>query len=199
MSSVTGTQSDARFETSAALAEVEASNVKLSNQVEQNAENYHGVAEQAAHAAQAKGVSPTVAVGQLETDLSRKTETAAAEGQVNVNGYVAQAQNAVNSAINSASSYVPESVSSAFGTTKAYAVPAANQALAATQSAIETAKPYVQSAVASATPYVQSATTTVTQAVTGKPTEVQLTTAPLEAGSTVVDTPYPSADKTVPV
>ena len=45
-------RSDARFETSAAWAEAEASNTKLSTQVEQNAHQMHEAAEDAAVKAQ---------------------------------------------------------------------------------------------------------------------------------------------------
>ncbi|KAJ3481717.1 hypothetical protein NLI96_g7473 [Meripilus lineatus] len=97
MSKATGAQSDARFETSAAWAEAEASNVKLADQVEKNAEKMHHAARDAAATAQRR--SSVSAVDQLEQNLSAKTSQATAEGEANVQGYVAQAKNLASSAL----------------------------------------------------------------------------------------------------
>jgi len=216
MSTATGTQNDARFETSAAWAEAEASNAKLATQVEQNAHQLHNAAEDAATKAQYK--SPTTAVDNLEHGLSEKTDEAVAEGQGNVQGYVAQAKNLANSAITTAQSYLPSAggtttgnstgntaaslqstTGAALQTTTEYliqaknaAAPVANQALDAGLAAVETAR-------TTAAPYVQSAAEAVSRAVQGTGSSTDTTShssglaqksAPLEAGSHVVESPY---------
>ncbi|THH33118.1 hypothetical protein EUX98_g1059 [Antrodiella citrinella] len=205
MSTAAGTQSDARFETSAAWAEAEASNAKLATQVEQNAHQLHNAAEDAATTAQYK--SPAAAVNNLEHGLSDKTEEAVAEGQDNVQDYVARAKSLANSAISTAQSYLPAGTTvagtagsvqatagSALQTTKEYlvqaqhaAAPVANQALNAGLAAAETAR-------TTAAPYMQSATDAVSRAVQGDgsshPNSVAPTTASLESGPHVVDSPY---------
>ncbi|KAH8099254.1 hypothetical protein BXZ70DRAFT_1009071 [Cristinia sonorae] len=190
MSTATGTQSDARFETTAAWAEAEASDVKLAAEVEQNAHQLHDAAQAAAQEAQFKTPSESAAsaVNNLEAGLSQTTDKAVTEGQENVQGYVAQAKNLANSAVNTAASYIPTTTTttdstatntgstaaslqatavSAAQTTKEYlvqaqaiAAPVATQALNAGLAAVETAR-------TTAAPYVQSATDAVTRAVSG--------------------------------
>jgi len=219
MSSATGSQTDARFETSAAYAEAETSNAKLAKQVELNAQKLHRAAEEAAAKAQTEHTSPAVAVNRLEEGLSEKTDAAAAEGHANVQGYVGQVKDLANSALATAQSYLPghaagaapthttdsvqDTASSAFATTKKYLTQAQNAAAPIATSALATGIAAVESARTTATPYVQSAADTITRTIAGaaaghgsaattKPNEVDAKTAPLESGPHKVDTPYPA-------
>ncbi|KAI0082090.1 hypothetical protein K474DRAFT_1703109 [Panus rudis PR-1116 ss-1] len=217
MSNAVPAQTDARFETSAAWAEAEASNTKLANQVEQNAETLHAAAQQAAITAQHK--APGQAVDQLEEGLSEKTNQAAAEGQANVQGYVQQAKNLAGSAAATASSYIPSTNGStlntnteggvlntlastagaAVNTAKGYVAAATNAAAPVASSALGAGLSAVETAKTTAAPYVQGATTAVKNTLVGsngtatsqQPESVAPKTAPLESGPHTVDTPYP--------
>ncbi|KAI0640645.1 hypothetical protein C8Q79DRAFT_1004230 [Trametes meyenii] len=164
-------QSDARYATAAALAETEASTANLSQEVQQNANQLHNVANDAATAAQVKDPQPAFAVNQLEQDLSHKTNVAASQGAADVEsakeaaiGYVEQAKNLASTAIATAQSYVtgtqhagnnvPKTSGSEVQSTMQSVVETGKQYLASAQ---EVAKPYVESATAAATPYIQSA------------------------------------------
>ena len=121
-------KSDARYETSAAVAETEASTTTLSNQVQRNAGQLHTAAVDAAHSAEVRSplyvrhvgacLTPrprraqleerqrASAVEQLEQGLSHKTDVAAAQGATDVaslkttaSGYVDQAKQFAGSAI----------------------------------------------------------------------------------------------------
>ncbi|RPD55900.1 hypothetical protein L227DRAFT_566416 [Lentinus tigrinus ALCF2SS1-6] len=222
--------SDARYSTSAALAETEASTNTLSNQVQQNANQLHKVATDAAQTAEVKEPQAASAVDRLEENLSYKTNTAAAEGAADVqsakataNGYVEQAKNLASSAITTAQSYIPgtrtsQTSSTTQANTTGSGVTATVQSAIATgkeylTSAQATAKPYVESAAAAAKPYVDSAaaaaqphfekakgavlgssssTANSGSSVSGKPSEVPASTAPLESGPNVVGNPYPA-------
>ncbi|KAL4241830.1 hypothetical protein ABKN59_000730 [Abortiporus biennis] len=222
MSQATGTQSDARFETSAAWAEAEAPNKSIADEVEHNAEVLHNAAEDAATKAQFK--SPAAAVDQLERGMSNTTNAAAAEGKSNVQGYVQQVKDLANSAIATAQSYLPssgsttgistaratdgpsttsnvgqtvaETATAAFATGKQYATAASNAAAPVAQSAVGAGLSAMETAKNTAAPYVQSAVNAVSGTNTGKPTTetpaVAQTTAPLESGPHIVNSPYPA-------
>ncbi|KAI0778355.1 hypothetical protein BD413DRAFT_667673 [Trametes elegans] len=214
--------SDARYATSAALAETEASNTKLSQEVQQNANQLHNVASDAAATAQIKEPEAVSAVNQLEEGLSHKTDAAASQGAADVESakatatsYVEQAKNLASSALATATAYVSGSqpagttqqangtgvtstVQSAVETGKQYLASAQEAAKPYVQSATATAKPYVESATAAAQPHIEKAKSVVTgttassTTATGKPAEPPSTTAPLESGPHVVGNPYPA-------
>ncbi|KAI0719957.1 hypothetical protein C8T65DRAFT_634441 [Cerioporus squamosus] len=207
--------SDARYATSAALAETEASTNTLSSQVEQNASQLHKVATDAALTAEIKEPQAASAVDKLEENLSHKTNAAASEGAADVQsakatatGYVEQAKNLASSAIATAQSYIPSTQASQTSTTNSTGggIGATVQTAIATgkeylASAQATAKPYVESAAAAAQPHIEKAkgavlgstpSTTSGSSVSGKPSEVPASSAPLESGSNVVGNPYPA-------
>ncbi|RDX51046.1 hypothetical protein OH76DRAFT_1401813 [Lentinus brumalis] len=210
--------SDARYATTAALAETEASTNTLSSQVQQNASQLHKVATDAAQTAEIKEPHAASAVDKLEEDLSQKTNAAASEGAADVGaakatatGYVEQAKNLASTAIATAQSYIPSTTqTSQTGTTQANStgggIGATVQSAIATgkeylASAQATAKPYVESAAAAAQPHLEKAkgavlgstpSTTSGSSVSGKPSEVPASSAPLESGPNVVGNPYPA-------
>ena len=78
----------------------------LTSQVQQNANQLHKVATDAAQTAELKETQAASAVDKLEENLSHKTNAAAAEGAADVqsakataSGYVEQAKNLASSAI----------------------------------------------------------------------------------------------------
>ncbi|KAI8981394.1 hypothetical protein BD414DRAFT_99757 [Trametes punicea] len=190
-------QSDARYATSAAMTETEASNTNLSKEVQQNANQLHNAATDAATVAQVKEPEAISAVNQLEEGLSHKTNVAASQGAVDVqsakataSSYVEQAKNLASSAIATAQSTVE--------TGKQYLASAQEAAKPYVESAAATAKPYVESAAAAAQPHIEKAKSVVTGAVnsgsstTGRPSQPPASTAPLESGPNVVGGPYPA-------
>ncbi|KAI0375172.1 hypothetical protein BV20DRAFT_1048351 [Pilatotrama ljubarskyi] len=214
-------QSDARYNTTAALAETEASTANLSKEVQQNANQLHSAATDAATTAQVKEPEAISAVNKLEEDLSHKTNDAAAQGAVDVQSakatatsYVEQAKNLASSAIATAQSYVSggapkegtqtsatggvtSTVQSAVETGKQYLASAQEAAKPYVESATATAKPYVESAAAAAQPHIEKAKSVVTGATTGtsttgQPAQPPASTAPLESGPHVVGNPYPA-------
>ncbi|KAI0735004.1 hypothetical protein C8Q76DRAFT_791588 [Earliella scabrosa] len=196
--------SDARYATSAALAETEASTTTLSSQVQQNANKLHNAAVDAAHSAELKEPQAAGAVDRLEHDLSDKTNAAASEGAADVasakasaTGYVEQAKNLAGSAIATAQSYLPgtgattttQTNGTANGGVVQSAIATGQQYLASAQAA---AKPYIESATAAAQPRHEKAMAAVSgSSTTGQP-EVPATTAPLQSGPNVVGNPYPA-------
>ncbi|OBZ79514.1 hypothetical protein A0H81_01190 [Grifola frondosa] len=207
-------QSDARFDTSASWAAAEASDAKLTKEVEQNASQLHNVAEDAAATAQYKESVP--AVDHLERGLSHKTNVAASEGQYDVEsakatvgGYVEQAKNIANSAFATAQSYLPGSQTQNPSRSIQYNN-TAESLTAAVKSGIATGKEYLASAQATAQPHIDHARTVVQPhldravgAVSGTasgnsgvdssaPSKVPASTAPLESGPQVVGNPYPA-------
>ncbi|KAJ2995688.1 hypothetical protein NUW54_g7339 [Trametes sanguinea] len=98
--------SDARYATSAALAETEASNVNLSKEVQKNADQLHNAAGDAATVAQIKEPEAVSAVNQLEEGLSHKTDAAASQGAADVQSAKATATSYVETAKNLASSAI---------------------------------------------------------------------------------------------
>ncbi|KAI0830482.1 hypothetical protein BC628DRAFT_1336554 [Trametes gibbosa] len=162
-------QSDARYATTAAVAETEASTINISQEVQQNANKLHNAATHAATSAQINEPHATSAVNQLEEGLSQKTDVAASEGAADVEaakatatGYVEQAKNLASSAIATAQSYVAGSQPTVTATNAANGVTSTVQSAVATgkqylASAQEAAQPYVASAAATAKPYMQSA------------------------------------------
>ncbi|KAK7695162.1 hypothetical protein QCA50_002352 [Cerrena zonata] len=217
MSNVINTKSDARYETSAAWAETEASNAKLAKQVEKNAGTLHNAAEDAANKAQFK--SPTGAVDRLEDGLSKQTNAAASEGAANVQGYAQQAKDLATSAVNTVQSNLPStnvnnggnggilsnlasSAGVAAATTKEYLVAAQNAAAPVAASAYSAGAAAVESARTTAAPYVQSATDSVSRALSGSEPQPETSdsaarkTTSLEFGQHVVDSPYPSTTTT---
>ncbi|KAI0361434.1 hypothetical protein OH77DRAFT_1469043 [Trametes cingulata] len=213
-------QSDARYNTTAALAETEASTATLSQEVQQNANQLHSAATDAATTAQVKEPEAISAVNKLEEDLSHKTNDAAAQGAADVQSakatatsYVEQAKNLASSAIATAQSYVSgapkegtqtttttggvtSTVHSAVETGKQYLASAQEAAKPYVESAAATAKPYVESAAAAAQPHIEKAKSVVTGATTGtttsQPAQPPASTAPLESGPHVVGNPYPA-------
>ncbi|TBU49916.1 hypothetical protein BD309DRAFT_996518 [Dichomitus squalens] len=205
--------SDARYSTTAAVAEVEASNATLSTQVQQNANQLHAAATNAARTAEFKEPQAAFAVDQLEQGLSQKTNAAASEGAYDVEsakasatGYVEHAKNIAGNVFTTAQSY-------------ASGIPPATNGAAAgigatVQSALQTGKEYLASAQAAAQPYIETAAgtahatiekakgavSTPTQtgsSVSGKPSDVPASTASLESGPHVVDTPYSAGESKV--
>ncbi|KAH9944238.1 uncharacterized protein BXZ73DRAFT_73804 [Epithele typhae] len=144
-------RSDARFETSAAMAETEASTAKLSKEVQQNAAQVHTAAVDAAHTAEEKETRSGTAVERLEEGLSHKTDVAAAQGAADVasltataTGYVDQAKTLAGNAI----AFVQMSSGTASQTEKSVggANGATNCGVSTTvQTAVATGKEYVAS------------------------------------------------------
>ncbi|KAL7285444.1 hypothetical protein ACG7TL_000541 [Trametes sanguinea] len=189
--------SDARYATSAALAETEASNVSLSKEVQKNADQLHDAAGDAATIAQIKEPEAVSAVNQLEEGLSHKTDAAASQGAADVQSAKATATSYVETAKNLASSAIA-TAQSTVETGKQYLASAQEAAKPYVESAAATAKPYVESAAAAAQPHIEKAKNVVTgvassaTASTGRPSEPPATTAPLESGPHVVGNPYPA-------
>ncbi|KAI0347773.1 hypothetical protein BDW22DRAFT_1479693 [Trametopsis cervina] len=216
MASVTG-PSDARFETTAAVAATEASTIELQNNVETNAAHVHEAADDAAKAAQFKVPAAGVAIVNLEAGLAEKTDAAVAEGQANTQGYVQQAREIAGSALATAATYLPTSItgasttdntttagsgvlsnlSSAAGTAVETAKSAYTTASQAAAPHVETAKqtlqPHYETAKAAVQPHVDRLTEAVGNTVgttPSKPADVPATTAPLESGNGHVGGPY---------
>ncbi|KAI0801096.1 hypothetical protein C8Q74DRAFT_1214811 [Fomes fomentarius] len=203
---------DARYSTTAALAETEASTATLSNQIEQNASELHTAAVDAAKSAE--GSRASNAADRLEEGLSQKTNAAASEGAADVSsakaaatGYAEQAKNFAGGAIATAQSYIsgatgnPQTTTQTNGT-KTSGTNVVQSAIATGKeylsSAQATAQPYVDSAIAAAQPHIEKAkgvvtgTTTYGSFVSGEPSEVPSKTAPLESGPNTVGNPYPA-------
>jgi len=102
-----------QFETTAANAQAEAPNASVAHQVEENAEQVKGVAQQVAQAA--KGMGPEMTgetgsqFGDLEAGLSRTTNAAVADGQNTIESikqsgttYLGQAKELAGSVLSSA-------------------------------------------------------------------------------------------------
>ncbi|KAL6298717.1 hypothetical protein BKA93DRAFT_753968 [Sparassis latifolia] len=139
-------QSNARFETTAAFVEAEASTAELTSEVGHNADQMHTAAETAAAHAQHK--EPASAVDELEEGLSNTTNVAASQGWFDVQsakaataGYAEQAKNLANSAYQTAQQYVPDSQTT-------------SQTM---QSALDTGKEYLATAQSYVQPHLEKA------------------------------------------
>ncbi|KAI0756834.1 hypothetical protein C8Q80DRAFT_58919 [Daedaleopsis nitida] len=205
--------SDARYATSAALAETEATTATLSSQVEQNATKLHSAAVGAAQSAELKEPQSANAVDRLEDGLSHQTNAAASEGAADVasaksaaNGYVEQAKNLAGSAISTAQSYINSATTQS---TQPTDTTNGTTAGGVVQSAIATGKDYLASAQAAAQPYIDSAsaaaqphlekakgmvggTTAIGPSGSDKPSAKPASSAPLESGANIVGNPYPA-------
>ncbi|KAI0964047.1 hypothetical protein AcW1_000959 [Taiwanofungus camphoratus] len=191
-------ESDARFETSAAWAQAEASTSGLSDEIGKNAQQLQSVAEEAASEAQEKEPQAVSAVNQLEAGLSNQTNAAASQGKFDVEkakaagaSYLEQAKNLASSAVGAAQSYLNGSQSAApsdRSTTGNLA--SAVQYTAA--SAYDNGKEYLASAQSAVQPQIEKARGIVSGTTTSKPEEVSSSTAPLESGEHVISTPYPA-------
>jgi len=119
------------LETTAGVAQAEASTGKEARQVEKSTEKARDVAHDAAEVAKSKGPTltgtPPSAVDQFQAQAKEKTNAAVEEGQRDVEAakasganYVEQAKEMAASAVNAAQSYLPESASGIADTVKEY-------------------------------------------------------------------------------
>ncbi|KAH9948235.1 hypothetical protein B0H21DRAFT_735156 [Amylocystis lapponica] len=188
-------QSDARFETTAAWAQTEASTVGLTNQIGRNANQLQTAAEEAATQAQFK--EPVPAVSQLEAGLSAKTNNAASEGRGDFEsakavgaGYFEQAKNLASGAIGTAQAYLPSAQSTGTQTGSNSSEGGLVSSLQSTAaSALGTGKEYLASAQTAAQPHIDRARNAISGST--RPGEVRASTASLESGPHVVGSPYP--------
>ncbi|KAM5533943.1 hypothetical protein V8D89_012368 [Ganoderma adspersum] len=208
-------QSDARFSTTAAVAETDASTTTLSSEVQKNADKLRTAAIDAAHSASFNEPKPISTIDQLEQGLSQKTDVAVSQGAHDVqsakaaaSGYVEEAKALAGNVLSTAQSYVSgtshpsTSAEKGVGTNDTHA----SRIGATVQAAIVTGKEYLASAQAAAQPYIESAASTAqaqaervkgavsgtqaNSAVSGQPFEVPSKTAPLESGPHAVTSPY---------
>jgi len=163
-------------QTTVAEARIDATSPKAARQIDANAEQTHGVAEQAAQAAQGMGPDFTGGNGRgpldsLANDMSQKTDVAAQQGQKDVEHakaagatYVDQAKAAAGGVYNSAQNFVQSGqpkgtnadVTRSAGGNDTFA---ALQATAA--SAFGTTQQYLASAQAVVQPHVETARQTI--------------------------------------
>ncbi|KAL1708308.1 hypothetical protein EV121DRAFT_277279 [Schizophyllum commune] len=200
----------AKLQTTAAHAQVEAGSPAAARQVEKTADQTQHVAESAATAAKSIGSNLTGDVGggttRLEQEASAKTNAAVASGQQNVAaakeagaGYVDAAKGYVNAAVEVAQNYIPESLGGHAPTLQAGAQAAATDAgkvLSAAQQqvqpGIEKAREFASQGFASQASAAADATTDPTPPASS--TGIPATSAPLQSGAHVVDTPYPPGE-----
>ncbi|KZT02455.1 uncharacterized protein LAESUDRAFT_409078 [Laetiporus sulphureus 93-53] len=201
-------QSDARFETTAAWAQVEAPTAELSNEVGKNASQMQNVAEQVAVEAQEKKPQVVSAVNQLEAGLAleNKTNQASEQGQRDIDSARATVASAAQSAVEQAKTFANsayETAQSLYGGLQTSSTDAmtnsnfSNTVQSTASSALQTGKEYLASAQTMVQPTVEKARSMVTgTASTGststQPDAVPATTAPLEFDSHVANTPYPA-------
>jgi len=161
----------ARHETTAADAQINAPNSAVAREVEHNAEQVHDAAKQAASAAQSLG--PGLTGGSVQHDAQEKTNAAAAEGKADVDAakaagasYLNQVQNLAGSAIATAQSYLPGQTGStgtanSTGTTSTSGSSVTSQLQSGAATAYHTAKEYVAAGAAAAQPHLENAHATV--------------------------------------
>jgi len=190
-------QSDARYGTTAAWAQAEASTAKLSKEVGQNAAQMQNAAHEAASEAQENEPQAVYAVNQLEA--GRATDQAAAQGKLDVESAKAAAANAVDQARSMANSAYQTAQSLFNGQMQEGSTTdqLSSTVQSTASSAFQTGKEYLASAQTIVQPHIEKAKNMVSDATfsttaSGKPDEVAATTAPLESGNQIVGNPYPA-------
>ncbi|PCH33986.1 hypothetical protein WOLCODRAFT_148048 [Wolfiporia cocos MD-104 SS10] len=202
-------QSDARFGTSAAWAQAEASTHKLSNEVAQNAATLQSAAAHAASEAQEHEPQVVSAVNQLEAGraLEQKTNEAVAQGMFDVQSAkntaastaasaVQQAKNMANSAYQTAQSLFNGSAAQstdASSTNDPFANDFTSKVQSTASSAYQTGKEYLASAQTAVQPQVDKAKDFIGGSnIPSQPNATPASTAPLESGQHTVSSPYPA-------
>ncbi|KAG2156651.1 uncharacterized protein EDB93DRAFT_1247354 [Suillus bovinus] len=158
----------ARHETTAAQAQAEAPDSRVSHQVEENAEHLQEAATKAAQAAQGMGPELTgerdtsTAFDVLKSEAAQKTNAAASEGQMDFRmakdtsaSYLDQAKTLVESIAASAQDYL-------HGSTDPHAISEGDAVSSSQTSALSgTAQKYFASAQAAAQPHIDVAQSTL--------------------------------------
>ncbi|TRM65869.1 hypothetical protein BD626DRAFT_486081 [Schizophyllum amplum] len=198
----------AKLQTTAANAQLEAGSTTAARQVEKTADETAHVAESAATAAKSLGpglTGDTDATSKLQQEAGAKTNAAVAEGKQNVDaakqagaGYVDAAKGYANAAVAAAQNYIPESMGGSAPTLQAGAQAAtadAKKVLAAAQQqaqpALDKARELTAQGFGS---QAAAAAGTTTDPTPASSTGIPATSAPLQSGAHVLDTPYPPGD-----
>ncbi|KAK7058371.1 hypothetical protein VNI00_002005 [Paramarasmius palmivorus] len=203
----------AKFETTAAVAQVEAATSDAARKIEQNAEQAQHAATQAATAAKSLGKEftgePPSTADKVAQQAKPTLDAAVQEGKQDVaaaqatgQGYIAQAKtlaaNAATTVNNTVQPFIAD-VAGATDSTTARSAPGqqgpgvVSQLQSGAATAVQTGKEYLDKATTAAQNYLnslqeQGSTTTGAPAASGIPP----TSAPLESGPHTVGTPYPS-------
>ncbi|CCM04435.1 uncharacterized protein FIBRA_06615 [Fibroporia radiculosa] len=192
-------QSDARFDTSVAWAQAEASTNKLSREIGQNAAQIQAAAGQAADEAQRHEPQVISAVNQLEAGraVSEKTTQATSQGMFDVENAKATAASAVEQAKNMANNAY-QSAQSLFNNPQSSDTSTMGNVSSTVQStassAFQTGKEYLASAQSAVQPHIEKAKDMMagSPGSTQQPSAPAASTAPLESGNQVVENPYPA-------